>query len=48
MPFDILSGDSVMRKCLEERSDLQAEKERWWSEIECFKDEFREVAHYGE
>lgn len=46
MPFDILSGDSGMRLCLSGRMDLHAEKERWRSEIEDFKYEFRQMAYY--
>jgi uncharacterized protein YbbC (DUF1343 family) len=48
MPFDILSGDSGMRVCLERRGDLAAEKERWKTEREPFLKEFRHLAHYPE
>jgi uncharacterized protein YbbC (DUF1343 family) len=46
MPFDILSGDSEMRKCLMDRKDISIEKERWRAEIEDFASEFREIAYY--
>jgi uncharacterized protein YbbC (DUF1343 family) len=48
MPFDILSGDSGMRECLINRSDLTAEKERWRGETEEFRKEFSHIAHYRE
>jgi uncharacterized protein YbbC (DUF1343 family) len=48
MPFDILSGDSGMRECLEKREDPDVEKERWRDEREPFLREFTKVAHYPE
>jgi uncharacterized protein YbbC (DUF1343 family) len=48
MPFDILSGDSVMREVLISRKNLRIEKERWSDEIVEFKKEFRQIAHYAE
>ena len=48
MPFDILSGDSLMRKTLEERLSLKSEKDRWISEIEGFKKEFSNLSAYPE
>jgi uncharacterized protein YbbC (DUF1343 family) len=48
MPFDILSGDSGMRECLENRQNLSAEKERWRLETEEFKKEFSQIAFYHE
>jgi uncharacterized protein YbbC (DUF1343 family) len=48
MPFDILSGDSLMRKTLQERLSLKSEKDRWASEIERFKMEFSKLATYPE
>ena len=48
MPFDILSGDSGMRECLVMRKDLSIEKERWRSETEEFRKEFRQLAYYHE
>jgi uncharacterized protein YbbC (DUF1343 family) len=48
MPFDILSGDSVMRESLTCRQNLKIEKERWASEIEEFRNEFRHLAVYSE
>jgi uncharacterized protein YbbC (DUF1343 family) len=46
MPFDILSGDSVLRQTLTNRLSIEAERERWDSETEGFKEEFREMALY--
>jgi uncharacterized protein YbbC (DUF1343 family) len=48
MPFDILSGDSVMRQTLENRGSVESEKERWAAEIEDFKKEFSILAVYSE
>jgi uncharacterized protein YbbC (DUF1343 family) len=48
MPFDILSGDMLMRKTLENRGSLMAEKERWADETEIFKKEFSEISVYPE
>lgn len=48
MPFDILSGDSGMRKTLISRNNLRTEKERWADEIEAFRNEFRHIALYLE
>jgi len=48
IPFDILSGDSGMRECLINRRDISIEKERWRYEIEEFRKEFRDMAHYQE
>jgi len=48
MPFDILSGDSVMRELLIARSNIGVEKERWAHEIEEFRKEFRQIAIYQE
>jgi uncharacterized protein YbbC (DUF1343 family) len=48
MPFDILSGDSVMRETLVARKSLSIEKERWLHEINEFKKEFRQIAFYSE
>jgi uncharacterized protein YbbC (DUF1343 family) len=48
MPFDILSGDSGMRTVLQERKSIREEKERWTSEINDFKREFREISRYPE
>jgi uncharacterized protein YbbC (DUF1343 family) len=46
MPFDILSGDSVMRQTLEHRGSVESEKERWAGEIEEFKKEFTQLKVY--
>ena len=43
MPFDILSGDSGMRECLVNRKDLSVEIERWRSETEEFRKEFKQI-----
>ena len=48
MPFDILAGDSGMRTSLQNRLPVRTEKERWQSEIEIFRAEFRQFAHYPE
>ena len=48
MPFDILSGDSVMRQTLCKRLPLKDEKERWLSEIEVFLTEFSQMSVYPE
>jgi uncharacterized protein YbbC (DUF1343 family) len=48
MPFDILSGDSGMRECLVNRTDISKEVDRWKGEIEAFTEEFRHFAHYEE
>lgn len=48
IPFDILSGDDRMRKMLESRSSIKMEKQRWISEIEIFRNEFRRLAVYPE
>ena len=48
MPFDILSGDSIMRTSLINRSPVGAEKQRWRHEIEEFRNEFRHLAVYPE
>lgn len=47
MPFDILSGDSLMRESLVKRNAGQ-EKERWKPEIEKFRTEFSRFAVYPE
>jgi uncharacterized protein YbbC (DUF1343 family) len=48
MPFDILSGDDLMRKVLVDRKPLKPELDRWKSEIEEFQKEFRRIAIYKE
>jgi uncharacterized protein YbbC (DUF1343 family) len=48
MPFDILSGDSVMREVLVSRKSLLIEKDRWAHEIDEFKKEFIQIAFYPE
>lgn len=48
MPFDILSGDSGMRKALVSRQDTRIERERWMYEIEEFRREFVRISFYGE
>jgi uncharacterized protein YbbC (DUF1343 family) len=48
MPFDILSGDSVMRSSLLSRIPASAERQRWLSEISEFIDEFRQLSAYPE
>jgi uncharacterized protein YbbC (DUF1343 family) len=46
MPFDILSGDAVMRTSLLNRLPVKIEKERWIGEIEEFKKEFEQISAY--
>lgn len=48
VPFDILSGDSVMRETLLNRGNLKAEKDRWEYEISEFLKEFSSVSAYSE
>jgi len=48
MPFDILSGDSEMRKSLSGRKNTRIEKERWANEINEFRNEFKQMAFYPE
>lgn len=48
MPFDILSGDSVMRTSLSNRLPVRNEKERWKHEIDEFTKEFRHISAYPE
>ena len=48
MPFDILSGDSMMRTALVNRTPVSYEKQRWQYEIEEFKKEFRQISAYPE
>jgi uncharacterized protein YbbC (DUF1343 family) len=48
MPFDMLSGDSEMRRALLSRQDTRIERERWKYETEEFKKEFREFLVYPE
>ena len=48
MPFDILSGDSGMRRTLENQGSLESEKERWAEETENFKMEFSHLSVYPE
>lgn len=46
MPFDILSGDSIMRQTLINHRSLEEETERWKSEIDVFIREFRQISVY--
>lgn len=48
MPFDILSGDSGMRRALIERSGTKHEIERWRADTELFWREFSKMAAYSE
>lgn len=48
IPFDILSGDSVMRTSLIDRLPLRNERERWNYEIKMFLEEFRQLSVYPE
>jgi uncharacterized protein YbbC (DUF1343 family) len=46
MPFDILSGDNLMRESLLSGTLLRIERQRWDHEIEEFKKEFAGIAAY--
>lgn len=48
MPFDILSGDSIMRSALLNGVPARIERERWKGEIEQFEYEFRQLSAYPE
>jgi uncharacterized protein YbbC (DUF1343 family) len=48
MPFDILSGDSVMRNSLLNKVPVKIERQRWQQEIEEFKSEFSDLLFYEE
>lgn len=48
MPFDILSGDSIMRNALINGVPARIERERWKGEIEQFEYEFRQLSAYPE
>jgi uncharacterized protein YbbC (DUF1343 family) len=48
MPFDILSGDSLMRSSLINRVPLNIERQRWLYEIGEFNNEFRQLSVYPE
>jgi uncharacterized protein YbbC (DUF1343 family) len=48
IPFDILSGDAIMRETLINRQLLSSEKERWDVEIQKFKKEFSDISVYPE
>ncbi len=48
MPFDILSGDSIMRESLLGRIPAKKEFRRWEAEIEEFREEFRGIKVYDE
>jgi len=48
LPFDILSGDSIMRESLINRIPVKTERERWKYEIEEFKKELRNFSFYPE
>jgi uncharacterized protein YbbC (DUF1343 family) len=48
MPFDILSGDSVMRSSLQNRLPVKIERQRWQNEIAEFREEFSQLSAYPE
>jgi uncharacterized protein YbbC (DUF1343 family) len=48
MPFDILSGDSLMRSSLINRIPSSIEYQRWQYEIGEFKNEFNQYSAYSE
>ena len=48
MPFDILSGDTTMRKSLARGKDQRTEKVTWRKSYKTFLPLFKEVSHYPE
>jgi uncharacterized protein YbbC (DUF1343 family) len=48
MPFDILSGDDLLRKVLSEGKPVSLEIARWREEIESFRKEFSKISLYDE
>jgi uncharacterized protein YbbC (DUF1343 family) len=48
MPFDILSGDSLMREALTGRKGIKEEKQRWKNETELFLKDLAQIAAYTE
>jgi len=46
MPFDILSGDTGLRNCLENEGSPEDEKERWKHEINEFNNNFNDYSLY--
>jgi uncharacterized protein YbbC (DUF1343 family) len=48
LPFDILSGDSGMRKAILDRAPVKIERERWNYEIKEFVKEFSAFSAYPE
>lgn len=46
IPFDILSGDTGIRRMLTEGGSLKEEKERWLEEQHEFADKFRKIRLY--
>lgn len=48
MPFDILSGDDIMRSSLMNKIAMRIERERWQNEINDFIKDFRQISAYPE
>ncbi len=48
VPFDILSGDNILRESLLKGIPMKIEKERWKEETKNFLKEFKEIAIYNE
>lgn len=46
MPFDILTGDSHVRKTLEKRSNIKELKEKWLEEMQSFLTDFKQISYY--
>ncbi len=46
IPFDILAGNSSIRKVLEDRGNIVTEQEKWFDEIESFKSDFKQISYY--
>ncbi len=46
IPFDILIGDSSIRKVLENGGSIKIEQEKWLDEIESFRAELKQISYY--
>lgn len=46
IPFDILIGDSSIRKVLENGGSIKTEQEKWLDEIESFRAELKQISYY--
>jgi uncharacterized protein YbbC (DUF1343 family) len=48
MPFDILSGDTVLRKALGEKEAVESLFDQWDLSNQAFAEQFKVIAHYPE